>query len=95
VWTVARALARSPKVLESPFLSVVLPAAVAAIVAVLIQDEFVDDLRLEVRFWFMCVLMLMLKRTLEPIEKKVPGEAQPAVPTRAARAAIARAKRMG
>ena len=63
-WTVRRALQLSARLRnDDNFLALMLPAVAATLAAILIGDQFVDYLKLEVRFWFMAILMVMLAMT--------------------------------
>ena len=72
VYTAVRKLAKNPAITEHPFYSCLLPAAAAAMGAIFLQDEFVDDLRLEVRFWFMAILLVLLNKAAQWVPQTVP-----------------------
>jgi hypothetical protein len=53
-----------------------LPAVVAVLVAITIGDFFVDYVKLEVRIWFIAILLLMLNMTQPMSDDRRRGEVE-------------------
>ncbi len=84
VWRLARRLRD-----EDGFLATLVPAIGAATAALTVGDLFVDYLKMEVRFWLITLLLIMLDMTADrvvPARKKGPGHRAPTAPPHEPRA---------